>query len=297
MTAGTDAPDIICLDPANAILGEGPVWDAAENALWWVDIKRPELRRYDATTGAVETWRAPERIGCVIPTRTPRRFIAGLKSGLAVVKPAEDGALSVDYVARPDAEHPTNRFNDGKADPAGRLWVGGMDDEERDATGYLYRVMPDLSYAAMDGPYAVTNGPAISGDGRVLYHTDTLGRTIWRFDLGSDGALANKSRFVVFDDPGWGHPDGSTVDAAGFLWVAHWGGGRVTRFTPDGTLDRVIPVPARQVTSCVFGGPDLRDLYITSAAVGLPDPADGIDGALFRCRPGPQGVPVARFLG
>lgn len=291
----TDPVAVECVDPAGAVLGEGPVWCADEGVLWWVDIKNPQLRRYDPRTGGTDAWTAPERIGCAVPSETPRRFLAGLKSGIAWVKPGDSGALSVEYLLVPEPARPDNRFNDGKADPRGRAWLGTMDDLERTPTGWLYRVDPDLTVTPVDGPYVVTNGPALSADGQVLYHTDTMGGTIWRFRVGDDGSLHNRTQFVRFTDPSWGHPDGSTVDSEGHLWVAHWGGSRLTRFAPDGSVERVVEVPTPQVTSCAFGGDDLGDLYITTASIGRPESERPLAGGLFRCRPGPRGVPAEQF--
>ena len=150
-----------------------------------------------------------------------------------------------------------------------------------------------------DGPYICTNGPAFSPDFRTLYHTDTVGREIHAFDLAADGTPSRKRRFIRFGDDD-GYPDGMTVDAEGHLWVCHWGGWRLTRFTPEGRAERTIRLPVAQVTSCAFGGPELRTLFVTTAAIGLA-PEDlarqPLAGGLFAVRPGLSGFAAPLYSG
>jgi sugar lactone lactonase YvrE len=174
-----------------------------------------------------------------------------------------------------------------------------MDDGEREASGALYRLDPNLDWQRMDRGYVVSNGPAFSPDYRTLYHSDTAKGTIHAFDLSRDGKLANKRDFVTIPE-GDGYPDGMTCDAQGGLWVAHWNGWRLTRFTPAGAIDRVIEMPVAQVTSCTFGGPDLDRLYVTSAAINLDAAAlerQPLAGGLFEIDVGVKGFPAGQFGG
>ena len=292
---GRPAANLECIWQARALLGEGPVWDVRDNALYWVDIKAPSLHRYVPASGAKQTWPMPEPIGCVAPRRRGG-FVAALKSGFAFLDP-DHGRL--EPIENPEPHLPDNRFNDGKCDAQGRFWAGSMDDREREKTGWLYRLNPDLSWQRMDGGYICTNGPAFSPDGKTAYHTDTLGRTIYAFDLSEVGDLANKRVFAHIAETD-GFPDGMSVDADGGVWVCHWGGWRVTRFTPCGIVDRTIALPVAQVTSCAFGGPDFATLFITTAAIGLDEAAlrgQALAGGVFAIQPGVRGLPAPQFAG
>ena len=289
--------EVRCLWEAAAALGEGPLWSAREGALYWVDIKAPALHRYRPEDGDKTSWAMPEPIGWVIERAGGAGLVAGFKQrGFAFLTP---GTMAPETIGQPEPDYPDNRFNDAKADSAGRIWAGTMDDNEREATGCLYRLDPDLDWHRVDKGYVVTNGPAISPDGRTLYHTDTFEGTIYAFDLTARGRLENKRVFATIPE-GDGYPDGMTCDAEGHLWVAHWGGWRITRFAPDGTVDRVIEMPVSQVTSCTFGGPDLDRLYVTSAAINLADERlerQPLAGGLFQLDPGVKGLPAGQFAG
>ena len=285
------------LDPAAALLGEGPVWIAEENALYWVDIKGHRLNRYDMTDGAVRRWVMPAQLCWVIARRHASGFIAGLGKAIGVLHMSEPPV----FEAKLDVEAglPGNRLNDAKADDAGNIWLGTMDDTERRPEGALYALGADFSLRREDSGYVVANGPAFSPDGATLYHTDSAARTVYRFRRRADGELAGREVFVRFQ-PEDGYPDGMTVDAQGGVWVAHWGGGRVTRFLPDGTRERAIELPVSQVTSCAFGGERLDRLFVTSAAIGLSAAAlaaEPLAGALFELDPGVVGLLPGRFAG
>ena len=284
-----------CVWPAEALLGEGPVWIAEEDALFWVDVKAPAVHRYDATSEEKTSWPMPEEIGCIAP-REQGGFVAAFRSGFALL---DLGSGVITPFGGPEAEFPGNRFNDGKCDARGRFWASSMDDGEADATGVLYRLDPSGSWQAMDDGYIVANGPAFSPDGATLYHTDTLQRTIYAFNLAADGALSGKRPFIRIGD-GEGYPDGMTVDAQGFVWVAHWGGWRVTRFDPEGKVERVISLPVAQVTSCAFGGGDLTTLFVTTAAIHLDRAAreaQPLAGGLFEIPTDIRGLAPIRFAG
>lgn len=269
-------------------LGEGPLWAAGENALYWVDILDKRLNRLSLDDDAVTSIAMPEYIGWVIERADRPGFIAGFASGFAelTLDPLEIRKIT-------DPLSPKVRMNDAKADPSGRIFAGTMSYEGAEPIGSLYRLDPDRSIAAVDHGYRIANGPAISADGRTIYHTDSAEGLVYRMALHADGSVGRRELFLRFPDE-WGSPDGMTVDAEGGLWIAHWGGSRVTRFLADGGIDRAIHVPARQVTSCTFAGPGLDRMFITSAADGF----DGEhDGALFEVDPGVRGLPTLKFGG
>jgi sugar lactone lactonase YvrE len=283
-----------CLWPAGALLGEGPVWSAAEGAVYWVDIKRPRVLRYRLADGRRDEFPMPSEIGC-IGLVEGGGLVAALRSGFAFLD-LERGRL--EPIADPEADRPSNRFNDGKVDAAGRFWAGSMDDAERAPAGCLYRLDHDLTVTRADTGYVVTNGPAFSPDGRTLYHNDSAARRILAFDCDpTSGALARRRTFAELED---GYPDGLTVDAEGGLWCAVWDGWCVARFTPDGRRERSIELPVARVTSCTFGGAELDTLFVTTASIGLDAAAAAaqpLAGGLFAVRPGPRGLPTPAFAG
>ena len=171
-----------------------------------------------------------------------------------------------------------------------------MDDLEVNPTGWLYRIDPDWSYSKWDGPYKVTNGPAITNDGKTLYHVDTFGPCIYAFDKNDDGSLSNRRLFAELK-PGEGGADGLTVDDENAVWLAHWGGSRITRFLPDGTIDGILEMPVPQVTSCAFGGPDRNLLFITTAARNLDLNEFPLAGGVFCAKTSVTGQASPRFKG
>jgi len=280
-----------CVWPVGAILGEGPHWSATEQALWFVDIKAPAIHRYHPATGAQQSWPAPERIGFLLPARGGT-LIAGLKTGLHKFNP-ETGNFTLLHVVEPHAAN--NRLNDGFVDSQGFLWFGSMDDNEEEPSGALYQ-LNDTGCIRRDPGYVVTNGPAESPDGSVLYHTDTLAGMIYAFDRTRTGSLSNKRVFARFA-PGSGFPDGPIVDAEGCLWTGVFGGWGLQRYSPQGELLQTIRLPCSAVTKAAFAGDDLKTLYITTAHVALDAEQrrqQPLAGGLFRARvdvPGlPQGI-------
>lgn len=255
------SPGVSCLWPLGASLGEGPLWWMG--ALWFTDIKEKKIHRFDPATGQSKSWNAPSEVGFLAPRRNGH-FIAGAKTGLLDFDPF-GGSFSLLRTVEPD--RPGNRLNDGAVDPEGRLWFGSMDDGEEKPSGMLYRFHRG-SLAPMDSGYVITNGPAFSPDGRLLYHTDTLARRIYVFDLGRDGALSNKRLFAKIEE-GAGYPDGPVVDSEGCLWTGLFGGWGVRRYSPSGRLLETVRFPVANVTKIAFGGKDLTTAYATSAAKGL----------------------------
>jgi sugar lactone lactonase YvrE len=289
-----DQPQVKCIADVRAVLGEGPVWVAREAALYWVDINAPRIFRLD-DDGAVRSWDTPMRVGSLVP-RAGGGFIAGTDQGLALV---DLDANRFELFANPEDERPTNRFNDGKVDRAGRFWAGTMDDKEREASGVLYRLDSDLSWTRMDENYRVTNGPAFSPDGRTMYHNDSARQVTYAFDMDDDGQAANRRPFLHFGQ-GDGYPDGMTVDAEGCLWIAFWDGWCLRRFSPDGERLAELAMPVQRPTSCAFGGGDLATLFITSARRDLKGTdldKQPLAGGLFAVDVGVSGIADVPFAG
>lgn len=272
-------------------LGEGLLWSAREDAVYWTDILAPALNRLTMATGEVRRWDMPEMIGWVIERREGAGFIAGFKSGFAELTL---DPVMITPILDPEPHLPQNRLNDAKADGWGRIWAGTMPVAIDEPSGGLHMLDADRIVTQVDSGYTVANGPAISPDGRWLYHTDTIAATIYRFALSEKG-VADREVFIRFDEA-WGNPDGMTVDMDGGLWVACWGGSSVRRFTPEGALDRSITLPASQITNICFAGTALDRMFVTSAAVGLTD--EPLAGALFEVEGhGARGLLPGQFDG
>jgi xylono-1,5-lactonase len=283
---------VTCVWPVGAVLGEGPVWMAAEAALWFVDIKRDRIHRFHTATGTTTSWPTPPAPGFLAP-RAGGGFIVGLQSGLHDFDP-ETGEFALRV--RVDADRPGNRLNDGHVDANGRLWFGTMDDAGAQPSGALYRY-DTRGLACIDPGYRITNGPAVSPDGRTLYHVDTMERRIFAFDVDAAGNLANKRLFVAVSP---GFPDGVIVDAQGCLWVALYGGWGLNRYAPSGERLGHYPLPCANVTKAAFGGDDLQTLYVTTAAQELTDAelvAQPLAGGLFALRVDVPGLRQGLFAG
>ena len=276
------------------MLGEGPLWDVREGALYWLDIQGRKIFRLDGE-GEVDQWRTPFRVGS-IAVRAKGGFIAGTDQGIAEIDLAS-GRLQV--IFNPEDQLPDNRFNDGKVDRRGRFWAGSMDDREREASGTLYRIDADLGCTVVDRGYRVTNGPAFSPAGDILYENDSALQVTYAFDLDAQGTATNRRIFLKFED-GDGYPDGMTVDSEGCLWIAFWDGWCIRRFSAEGELLQTIEVPVARPTSCAFGGPNLDRLYVTSASRDLDEAALAMQpkaGGLFMLSPGVRGLEEASFAG
>lgn len=286
--------EISCVADVKAVLGEGPVWVAWERALYWVDINGRRIFRRDQT-GSVHCWASPMKIGSLAP-RSRGGFIAGTDQGIAFVDLQLD---RFDVFTNPDEALPDNRFNDGKVDRQGRFWAGTMDNREREASGTLYRLDPGLTCTAIDEGYRVTNGPAFSPDGQVMYHNDSARQVTYAFDLDDAGNATNRRQFLRFGESD-GYPDGMTVDAEGCLWIAFWDGWCVRRFSPDAEPIGTIELPVQRPTSCAFGGDDLETLYITSARRDLQGTEldrQPFAGGLFAANVGVAGIAEVPFAG
>lgn len=276
------------------LLGEGPL-AARDGSVYWVDILDKRINRVSLANDAVTSWTMPEMVGWVIERRDAPGLVAGFRSGVkaVVIDPAAPAPLSIEaLVDLPADEAGENRMNDAKADRDGRIWAGTMPVTCDVPTGSFYRIGADRTIERVDHGYPVANGPAISPDGRWLFHTNTVAGQIYRFAL--DGAALGPRELWLQFEPEWGHPDGMTFDAEGGLWIAHWGGSRVSRFDPDGKVERAIRVPASQITSMAFAGDGFERMFITSAADGIDEPHAG---CLFEVDPGVRGLAPERFAG
>jgi sugar lactone lactonase YvrE len=280
---------------AKAELGEGALWDAAAGRLLFVDIMRGRVHEFDPATGADRVFEVGEPVGALTPTVRGDLALA-TKSGFLRLD-RHDGALS--RIALIEADIPDNRMNDAYCDARGRFWAGTMNMSGRQH-GSLYRLDPDGRVTRMLSRVSVSNGLDWSLDGRLMYYVDTHTGRIDVFDFDEEsGTIANRRPLVNVPHTA-GHPDGLIVDADGCLWLALWAGGAVHRYTPDGRLDQVVTMPVSHPTKCAFGGPDLSDLYITTAFIELSAEARAahpLAGGVFRCRPGVKGKPTHVFAG
>lgn len=273
---------------ARAILGEGPLWSAARGRIFFVDIRGRRILSCGPDGGERTEWRLEHRPCWIIELAGMEDFLVGLDHGVVVMRLTAGQPADIRHRVTEASVVPSGmRLNDAKTDAEGRVYFGVMDDAEASAIGGLHLLGLGGSVAAVDRDYTVTNGPAISPDGRTLYHADSPARSVYAFDRAADGSLNGKRVHLRFDEAD-GYPDGMTTDAEGGLWVCHWDGARVTRFGPDGRRERVIPLPVSRVTSCVFCGPNLDRLAITTAAHERMD--EPLAGALFMAQPGLRGL-------
>ena len=290
--------DVETVVDRRCLVGEGAIWDARRQRLLWVDILGHLLFVYDPATGQNRGINLLQAVGTVVP-RMKGGVVVALHNGFAHLDPDTERMTPI---ADPEADLPGNRFNDGKCDPAGRLWAGtmafdGMRDRER---GALYCLDADGSVTRKLGRVSISNGIVWSADARTMYFVDTVRNDVRAYDYDLDtGAIANE-RVTVRND-GDGHFDGMTIDAEGKVWIALFGGGAVKRYDPEsGEQLATIELPVRCVTSCAFGGPDLDQLYVTSASYRLTAAElaeQPLAGSLFRAAPGVRGVRAFEYAG
>jgi sugar lactone lactonase YvrE len=281
---------------ARAETGEGPVWDYRDQSLLWLDVTGGLVHRLDVVSGLDKSFEVGQHVGA-LALRSAGGLMLAVRGGFAGYA-LETGWLQP--LAETEAATPSNRMNDGKVDSAGRFWAGSMAYAEAGREGSLYRLDRDHSVTTMLTRLGISNGLGWSPDDRVMYHIDSLAGGVDAYDFSPQtGQIANGRRLVEVarDD---GIPDGMTVDADGYLWVALWDGACVRRYRPDGIFDRAIQLPVRQVSCCTFGGADLADLYITTAARGLSElelEEQPGAGGVFRCRPGVSGLATHPYEG
>jgi len=282
-----------------AMLGEGPVWHAGEQALFYCDISGHRLHRFEPRTGARREWQFHTDLGSATPC-SDGRFLLALRDGLWRFDRASDERVRV---APAPYDIASERFNDGKCDPAGRFWVGTIDEPRRAGHASLW-CFDRGALTRRQGGITVSNGLAWSPDGRTMYWTDTAAHTIWAFDFEpASGAMSGQRVFARFADKNEsgaeeyrGRPDGGAVDAEGCYWAAMYEGGRVLRLSPAGEVIAEVRVPARCPTMPCFGDADLRTVYVTSASAGRPAEERAElphSGCTFSFRVDVAGVPIA----
>ncbi|MFO1062155.1 MAG: SMP-30/gluconolactonase/LRE family protein [Dongiaceae bacterium] len=276
-------------------LGESPLWDEREQVLWWIDIYRPTLNRFDPATGRNLAITLDQSIHA-FALRRQGGVVASLQRGFGFVDPVSG---LVEILADPLGDRPV-RFNDGKSDRQGRFWSGSMAKDWVTPLGALYRLDADRRVTAADSGFRLSNGLGWSPDDARMYFTDFGRGTIFVYDFdAAAGTIANRRPLVVLPDAE-GRPDGLAVDAEGHLWVALWDGWAVARYDPHGRRVARIALPVQRPTSCAFGGPDLATLYVTSAAMDLDAAALAAQpdaGSLFAISTGARGLVEPRFAG
>jgi sugar lactone lactonase YvrE len=265
------------------------VWTGRDEALWFVDIKKQQIHRYEPRTASKQSWNAPEQVGFILPAEGGG-FVAGLQSGLYRF---DETSGDFELLARVEPQLSTNRLNDGMTDPSGRLWFGTMDNGEKAKSGAFYSYFKGRLAATQLEGIAITNGPAVSPDGKLLYYVDTLKGTIAVADIATDGDLLDPRPFVRID-PKEGHPDGPTIDAEGHLWISLYAGWEARRYSPAGDLVDRVRFPVSNITKIAFGGHDLRTGYATTARQLLSSDAiarQPLIGDLFEFRVDVPGIP------
>ena len=288
----------LTIDRINGVknqLGEGPVWDTAEKALYWIDGHAPAIFRLDPGTNEIKSWKVPKPIGS-FALRERGGAICAMTDGFYFFDFVSGNATPVGggIVAKPGTT-----FNDGKTDARGRFIAGTLDAQFANSIGSIFSLDGSLKCDILEPAIGCTNGPCFSPDNRTFYCADSVSRAIsaYDYDLAS-GTVSNKREFAVVKGLG-GVPDGATVDAEGNLWSAIAGGGKLACYTPDGSLARTVEVPVPIITSVMFGGENLDVLYATSIGMKILGMEPGPDGgALFAIRGlGVKGKPEPRFAG
>lgn len=289
--------DIECVVDCQNTLGEGPAWSVDEQKLYWVDIEKSELRRYNPATKDTKVWKTPERVGS-FAFREQGGLLVAFESGLDFWDFKRGQTRRIQNF---ESDLATTRTNDGRCDRQGRFIVGGMNEADNgDPISNVYRLDPDLNLHQIISNVTCANSTCFSPDGTVMYFADTPTGQIWAYDYSGDtGAVSNRRVFADFSDQP-GMPDGSIVDEEGFLWNAQWNGYRVVRYRPDGTIDRIVDMPVMNPTCVAFGGKDLDVLFVTTARYLMtPEQieAEPMSGGLFAVKVDVKGLNESKFCG
>jgi len=282
---------------AQATLGEGAFWDERIQKWYWIDIEEGYLFTYDPDSAATTEMPMFEKIGTVVPTKSPGSVVVALQSGIYNLNFITGKKR---FLTHPEARKPNLRYNDGKCDPQGRFWVGSMAMNAKGQEGTLWKITPSpITYKNMFSPVGVSNGIVWSLDGKTMYYVDSPTKTILSFNFNAATGNINDEKVCVEIPEGMGVADGMAIDAEGKLWTAQWGGNCVARWDPkNGQLIGKVNVPAPHVTSVSFGGPNLNQLFITTARQGLSEQQKTQfpqSGDLFICHPGVNGVINNKF--
>jgi L-arabinonolactonase len=277
------------------ILGEGILWDSRREVLWWTDIQGRRLHRYDWTHHTMRILDTPERVGSFGFVAGSEKLVTAFASGIGLYDTHQQ---TVAWLARPEAIDPGIRFNDGRVDRCGRFWSGTMvESDQRAASGCLYSIEARGDVRSHVRGVRISNGLCFSPDGTRLYFADSPTRTIRNYELIEPEGVLGAPRLFA-QTPHSAFPDGAAIDVDGCMWSAHWGAGRIVRYTPDGRIDRTLHVPTRQPTCVCFGGPSLDILCVTSAREGLDGStlhAEPHAGDVFLYRTGVQGLPEPEY--
>lgn len=281
----------LVLDSKSA-LGEGPHWDHKQNRLYWVDIIGKNLHIYNPKKNDNHTIQLDQFIGAAVPEQSGE-FLLAMKNG---VYRYNTGTNQLTKLHDPEEDKINNRFNDGKCDSMGRFWVGTMDLDGQKDCGSLYRLDVDGKMTKVLSPVSISNGIAWSPDKKFMYFIDTPTRKVSTYHYEeSTGNILYFGTGVEIPEA-MGSPDGMTIDEEGMIWVAHWGGAMISRWNPhNGKLLKTIKIPAKNVTSCTFGGENLDELFVTTARTGLSEEdlaAYPQSGGLFKVEPGVKGLPA-----
>lgn len=276
-------------------LGEGPVWIAETNSILWLDIVKGEIHQLNTNTKTLTTFKVGEMVGCIVP-KVNGGFIAGLENGIAIIDIEKN---IVQHILNPE-EGLSNRFNDGKADAAGRFWAGTMSKSEEGNTGNLYVINTNLSIQKKLEHITISNGLAWNADNTIMYYINTPTNYVFAFDFNIETGEIDNQRVVIDVTHEQGYADGMTIDEEGMLWIAFYDGWRVARYDPaTGKLLQQIELPVANVTCCTFGGVDLIDLYITTASQRMSEEAlikQPDAGKLFVVKNcGVKGTPAQKF--
>lgn len=280
----------------DAQLGEGAFWNAATQELLWIDIERKQLHLFNPATNKNRSFPTPSRIGTVVPSGLGRVLVA-LEDGMYWLD-TNTGALELFTAV--EADLPENRFNDGKCDPAGRLWVGSMHLQQKKGKANLYKIESDGTATKMLDNLTISNGIVWTKDAKTMFYIDTPTSTIQAFDYDKTTGTISNGRVAVQVDQALGFPDGMAIDEEDMLWVGLWNGNALGRFNPKtGALISKVEVPAHNVTACAFGGKDLDVLYITTASVDMSDAERAAfpdAGSVFKVKLDIKGVESPHFL-
>lgn len=278
-----------------ALLGEGAFWDYKNKRLFWVDIEGKKLHIYDPATKNNRSLPSPSRIGTVVP-QTDSTAVVALEDGIYIMN-LRDGSLAL--LSDIESDMKGNRFNDGKCDPNGNLWVGSMHLDESESVASLYRITSSGETTRMLEDITISNGIVWSSDHKKMYYIDTPTGLVRSFDYDMFSSEISNERSAIEIPARLGYPDGMAIDEEDMVWIALWNGRAVARFNPEtGELLQKIDVPAQNVTSCAFGGDQLDILYITTASIGMTDEEKikyPMAGSLFKVKPGVKGVKSTFF--